>query len=289
MLKYDYFCPTSVQEACELLSKYGADAKVIAGGTDLMVQIRDEDKRCANIKHVIDITHIMEMSFIREEGESIIIGALTTHDDVYKSSVIKNTVPFLSNAAFSVGSPQIRNRGTIGGNICNASPAADTVPPLIALDAEVKIESIRGVRIVPLKSIYVKANLSNLAPDEIITEIRFKTLPPGSRTAFIKLGRRKALAISRINVAVTARTDDEGKVSNVRIYPGCIFGVPERVTAAEEVLIGKLPTEELINEAGLKVSEEMINKTGIRWSTEYKKPAVEALIRRGLKEVLGVE
>lgn len=289
MLKYDYFCPTSIKEACELLAIYGAEAKVIAGGTDLMVQIRDEDKRCANIKHVIDISHINEMNFIKEEGDSIIIGALTTHDDVYRSQVLKNAVPFLSEAAFSVGSPQIRNRGTIGGNICNASPAADTVPPLIALDAEVKIESIGGARVVPLKSIYVKANLNNLAADEIITEIRFKTLPPGSKTAFIKLGRRKALAISRINVAVAAKIDDEGKISEIRIYPGCIFGMPARVTEAEKVLIGNFPTQELINEAGLKVSEEMINKTGIRWSTEYKKPAVEALIRRGLKEVLGVE
>jgi carbon-monoxide dehydrogenase medium subunit/xanthine dehydrogenase FAD-binding subunit len=229
------------------------------------------------------------MNFIREEGDVIIIGALTSHDEIYKSSIIRNAVPFLSEASFSVGSPQIRNRGTVGGNICNASPAADSVPPLIALDADVKIESIRGVRLVPLKSVYVKANQNNLAPDEIITEIRFKTLPLGSRTAFIKLGRRKALAISRINVAVAAKIDDEGKVSDVRIYPGCIFGMPERVTAAEDVLVGKCPTEELINAAALKVSEEMINKTGIRWSTEYKKPAVEALIRRGLKEVLGVE
>lgn len=289
MLKYDYFCPTSIQEACELLSKYSTDAKVIAGGTDLMVQIRDEDKRFINIKHVIDISHISEMSFIKEEGDTIVMGALTTHDEVYRSQLIKDKVPFLSKAAFSVGSPQIRNRGTIGGNICNASPAADSVPPLIALDAEVKIESIRGARVVPLNSIYVKANLTNLAPEEIITEISFKTLPPGNRTAFLKLGRRKALAISRINVAVAAKIDDEGKISDVRIYPGCIFGIPARVTTAEEVLIGKYPTEELINEAGLKVSEEMINKTGIRWSTEYKKPAVEALVRRGLKEVLGVE
>lgn len=289
MLRYDYFCPTSIQEACELLSKYSTDAKVIAGGTDLMVQIRDEDKRCTNIKHVIDISHIKEMSFIKEEGNTIIIGALTTHDDVYKSQLIKDKVPFLSEAAFSVGSPQIRNRGTIGGNICNASPAADTVPPLIALDSEVKIVSIRGVRVVPLSSIYVKANVNNLAPDEIVTEIRFQALKPGSKTAFIKLGRRKALAISRINAAVAAKIDDDGRISDIRIYPGCIFGVPERVTAAEKLLIGNFPTEELINEAGFKVSEEMINKTGIRWSTEYKKPAVEALIRRGLKEVLGVD
>lgn len=289
MIKYDYFCAASIQEACELLSKYGEDVKLIAGGTDLMVQFRDDDKRCRNLKHVIDISNIKEMNFIREDGDSIVIGAATTHDEIQNSEILINAVPFLTNAASTVGSPQIRNRGTVGGNICNSSPAADTVPPLIALDAEIKIESIRGTRVVPLKSIYVKANENNLAPDEIVTEIRFKKLQVGSKTAFIKLGRRKALAISRINVAVTARCDNDGKVADIRIYPGCIFGIPERVTAAEKILIGKLPTDELINEAGLKVSDEMINKTGIRWSTEYKKPAVEALIRRALKQVLGVE
>lgn len=289
MIKYEYFCPTSIEEACDLLSKYGVDSKIIAGGTDLMVQIRDEDKRFLNLKYVIDISSIKEMNFIREEGDYVIIGALTTHTEISKSQIIKNAAPFLSNAAETVGSPQIRNRGTIGGNICNASPAADTLPPLIALDAEVKIKSTIGERIVPLNSIYVKANQNNLLPSEIVTEVRFKKLPSGSKTTFIKLGRRKALAISRISVALTARCDENGRVEDIRIYPGCIFGVPERVAVAEKVLKGSLPTEELINEAGFKVSEEMINKTGIRWSTEYKKPAVEALVRRGLREVLGVE
>lgn len=289
MIKYDYFCATSIQGACELLASYGDDARVIAGGTDLMVQLRDEDKRCKNIKYVVDISHIKEMNYIKEEGDIIKIGALTTHDELEKSQLLLNSVPFLCKAASTVGSPQIRNRGTVGGNICNASPAADTVPPLIVLDAELKIESSRGSRIVPLKSIYAKANQNNLFSDEILTEIRFRKLPEGSKTSFIKLGRRKALAISRINVAVAARCGDDGKVEDIRIYPGCIFGIPERVAKAEEILIGKLPNEELINEAGFVVSEEMINKTGIRWSTEYKKPAVEALIRRGLKEVLGVK
>jgi CO/xanthine dehydrogenase FAD-binding subunit len=289
MIKYEYLCPTSIKEACMILAKYGAESRIIAGGTDLMVQIRDEDKRFVNIKYVVDLAHIREMDFIKDEGNTIIIGALVTHDKIAKSAILKNMVPFLCEAANSVGSPQIRHRGTIGGNICNASPAADAIPPLIALDAEVKIESILGVRTVPLKSIYVKANNINLAADEILTEIIFKKPDPQVKTAFIKLGRRKALAISRINVAVAVRLDGEGKVAEVRISPGCIFATPDRVTDAENVLLGKIPTKELIHEAGVKVSEEMIKRTGIRWSTEYKKPVVEALTRRGLKKALGVE
>jgi len=123
MIKYEYLCPSSIKEACELLAKHRSDARIIAGGTDLMVQIRHNDKRFEDIKYVVDLTHIKEMNFIREEEEKIRIGALITHDDIYMSHILRRTVPFLCEGANTVGSPQIRNRGTIGGNICNASPA----------------------------------------------------------------------------------------------------------------------------------------------------------------------
>jgi len=289
MFKFEYLRPTSIKEACELLAKHGADARVIAGGTDLMVQIRDKDKKLADIKYVVDITRIREMNFIEEDGDTIRLGALVTHDQIYRSPVLRTAVPFLCKACNAVGSPQIRHVGTIGGNICNASPAADAVPPMVALDAEVKIESVGCSRTVPLTSIYLKPYVTGLAAGEIITEIKFKRLEPGTQTAFIKLGRRKAIAISRINIAATLRIDEKGKVAEARISPGCIFSVPGRVTAAEEVLTGKLPTDELIHEAGSKVSEEMIRRTGVRWSTEYKKPVVEALTRRVLKQALGAD
>lgn len=289
MYRFEYLRPISIKEACQLLETYGDTAKVIAGGTDLMVQIRDEHKKLKDMKYVVDITHIKELSFIKEEGDRISFGALVTHDEIYKSSIIREVAPFLSEACNTVGSPQIRNRGTIAGSICNASPASDPVPPLIALEAEVKIESVRGSRIVPLKSIYLKPDVTNLAADELITEIYFKKLAPDSKMAFVKLGRRKALAISRINVAVALRKDGEGRIIEARIAPGCVFSVPNRVRAAEMVLIGKVPTEDLIHEASEKVSEAMIQRTGIRWSTEFKKPVIEALTRRAINQAMGVE
>lgn len=289
MFKFEYFRPTSIKEACEILALHGPDIGVIAGGTDLMIEIRNKEKKLANIKYIVDLKHIKEMNYIEEEEDTIRLGALATHDQIYKSPILRKFVPFLCEASNTVGSPQIRHVATIGGNICNASPAADAVPPLVALDAELKIESINGSRTAPLKSIYVKPYAINLAPGEIITEISFRKPDPGSKTAFVKLGRRKAIAISRLNIAVVVRKDEEGKVEEARISPGCIFPAPDRVTAAEQVLVGNIPDDELIYEAGLKVSEEMIARTGIRWSTEYKKPAVEALTRRVLKQALEVE
>lgn len=289
MFKYDYLRPASVKEACELLALHGESAKVIAGGTDLMVQIRDEDKKWANINYVVDIGHLKEMKYIKEDGDIIRIGALASHTDIVKSGILQKFSPFFCEASNTVGSPQIRNMGTIGGSIGNASPASDPVPPLIALDAEVKVVGVIGERTVSLKSIFANSYKTTLKADEIITEISFKKMPDEAKSVFLKLGRRKALAISRMNVGVVVVVDSKNIVSDIRIAPGCIFAVPDRVKIAEEVLLGKVPTRELLVEAGKKVSEEMINRTGIRPSTEFKKPAIESLTTRALSQALEVE
>lgn len=289
MFKYDYLRPASVKEACELLALHGESAKVIAGGTDLMVQIRDEDKKWANINYVVDIGHLKEIKYIKEDGDIIRIGALASHTDIVKSGILQKFAPFFCEASNTVGSPQIRNMGTIGGSIGNASPASDPVPPLIALDAEVKVVGVSGERTVSLKSIFANSYKTTLKADEIITEISFKKMPDEAKSVFLKLGRRKALAISRMNVGIVVVVDAKGAVSDIRIAPGCIFAVPDRVKIAEEVLLGKVPTRELLVEAGKKVSEEMINRTGIRPSTEFKKPAIESLTTRALSQALEVE
>ena len=289
MFKYDYLRPASVKEACEMLALHGDSARVIAGGTDLMVQIRDEDKKWANIKYVIDINQLKEMKYIKEDGDCICIGALSSHTDIVKSQLLQKYAPFFCEASQTVGSPQIRNMGTIGGSIGNASPASDPVPPLIALDAEVKVMGVAGERTVSLKSIFVNSYKTTLGVGDIITEVSFKKMPTEAKTVFLKLGRRKALAISRMNVGVVVVVDDKGVVSDIRIAPGCIFAIPDRVRIAEDVLLGKVPTRELLVEAGKKVSEEMINRTGIRPSTEFKKPAIESLTTRALSQALEVE
>lgn len=286
MFKFNYLRPASVAEACRLLAAHEDKARVVAGGTDLLVQFRDEDKKWSGIEFVVDISHIKEMRYIKEDREEIRIGALATHSDIFNSALLRKFVPFFSESSGTVGSPQIRNRGTIGGSIGNASPAADPVPPLVALDAVVTIAGEKGERKELLKSVIADSYKTALKIDEIITEISFKKLPQGAKSAFVKLGRRKALAISRMNVGVVVVLDDKGAASDVRIAPGCIFAVPDRVKAAEEVLLGKVPCEELFIEAGRKVSDEMIERTGVRPSTEYKRPVIEALTKRALKEAL---
>ncbi len=287
MFKFEYFRPADLNEALSLLDKHNGSAKVIAGGTDLLVQVRDNDKKIANVKYVVDLSHIKGLDYIKDDGDTIRMGALVTHDAAYKSEILNKYVSFLSAACNTVGSPQIRHSGTLGGNIGNASPAADSVPVMIALDAIVTVKSAGATREVPLASIFVKPYATNLAPNEMITEISFKKLPEGAKTAFIKLARRKALAISRMNIAVAVVTNNDGIVTDVRIAPGCIFPTPRRVSEAELLLIGKKPTDELIEAAGVKVSEVMIDVTGVRWSTEYKKPVIEAFTRRAIRQVLG--
>lgn len=285
MFKYDYYRAATVEEVCEVLVRYHGKARIVAGGTDIMVQIREKDKRWKELECLLDLSFLeKELRYIREEGDQIHIGALTTHTDLERSDVIRRWIPFLGKAASTVGSPQIRNRGTIGGSICNASPAADPLTPLIALGADVVIRGREGERKLALKDFYTGQGKVDLKEDEFLKEFVAKKLPEGAHTGFAKLGRRKALAISRLNVSAALGYDEEGRINFARIAPGCIFSTPDRVETAEHILIGRKPSEELWMEAGKEVSEEMIRRTGIRWSTEYKQPAVEAIVEDALAE-----
>lgn len=287
MIKHKYLRPRSLDVACQFLSE--TKGKVLAGGTDLMVQLRAEDEKLKNINYVVDINHLKELSYIKKEDGYIHIGGLTTHQEIQESDLIQKEAAFLALAVSTVGSPQIRNRGTIGGSICNASPAADPLPPLIALNADVKLKSVRGERTLPLVSIFEKPYSTCLEPDEILVEISFKSLPETTKTTFIKLGRRKALAIARMNIAVALDFSEDGIVTEVRIAPGSVFPTPDRVKAAEEFMLNKKPTVDLIEQASKMISEEMIKRTGIRWSTEYKQPVIENLSKRAINQIMGVE
>lgn len=285
MFTYDYHRPKSKEEVCELLDQYGSSAKLLAGGTDLIVQMFEQSPRLKDIAHVIDLTHIEELRFIKEEDDIVRIGATTTHTDVVESSILQEFAHSLCDATFLIGSPKIRNTGTIGGNIANASPAADSVIPLVAFNARVKILGLKGERDELLVDIIEKPYLLCTDKDEYITEIYFKKLPENTKQSFVKLGRRKAMAISRLTVGVTVLCDEV--IKGATIVPGCIFPVPKRITKAEEFLIGKKPTVELIEEAAEIVSETMIEDTGRRWSTPYKQPVIQTLVKRALYEALG--
>ena len=167
-----------------------------------------------------------------------------------RSDLVRQFAPLLASAAAAIGSPQIRNRGTVGGNIMNAAACADTVPPLIALGATVTLQSNAGARELSLGDLFLKPYQTKAKPDELLTAIRFPKLPPTARSAFIKLGRRNALSISRLSVAAILEIGDDGRIAEARIVPGAAFPTWKRVTEAEQMLVGEKPAAKLFAAAG---------------------------------------
>lgn len=281
-----YYRPTTLDEALKLKAEHGNTMKVYAGGTDIMVQLREDSRRMADMESFLDLNAVPGLKRIELREKTIWIGALTTHSEVHYSPIIQEHAAFLSEACSTVGSEQIRNVGTIGGNICNASPAADSPSASVALDAILHVASVRGTRKLPIEEAYVKSGVLALEADEIVTAIEFPRIDE-YKTAFIKLGRRKALAISRMNMACAMKVEN-GVIADCHLVPGCVFSTPCRVRRVEEFVIGKEPTQELFLEAGKIASEVMIEKTGVRWSTEYKQPVVEALTTQALCRAAGI-
>ena len=281
MKPFEYLSPRSLPEACTLLAGFGAEARILAGGTDVLVELRKSGS--SSPKAVVDISRIPSLKGIAEAGNEIIIQPLSTHAEILHSKIVEQYAPLLKSAVAGIGSPQIRNRGTVGGNIMNAAACADTVPPLIALSAKIKLLSSRGERSMELSDFFVRPYTTIAQRDEILVEIRFPKLPGNARSSFMKLGRRNALSIARLSVAaVMARTKD-GVINDARIVTGAAFPKWQRVPEAESILIGQKPSRTLFDEAGKKVSEAMISFTGRRWSTEYKEPVIAVLVRRALE------
>ncbi len=288
MQNFNFIRPDNFEEACDLLVRYKDRAKLIAGGTDLIIALREEKlPNCLEI--IIDIAQLEKLNYIKEEGNYIRIGSGVRHAEIVKNKLIKKYAPILSMAASVVGSPQIRNRGTIVGNIITASPAADTIPALIVLDTKLVIRKGKEKRKMFLKDIFEGLNKVNLKSDEIVIEIYFEKLPLNAKSDFIKLARRNAVDKSRMNIAVVAQQNKNKEIIDIRISVGSLTPTPERFKDAEDLLFGEIPTQDLIQKAGKKIAKEMINESGYRWSTEYKEPVVKSLIGRVLNRILEVE
>ena len=288
MHNFNFIRPDNLEEACDLLVRYKDRAKLIAGGTDLIVDLREE--KLANcLEIIIDISNLEELNHIKEEGKYIRIGSGVRHAEIAKNKLIKKYAQVLSMAASVVGSPQIRNRGTIVGNIVTASPAADTIPALIVLDSILVIRKGKEKRKMFLKDVFEGPNKVNLKSDEIVCEIYFEKLPLDAKSYFIKLARRNAVDKSRMNIAVVAQQNKSKEITDIRISVGSLTPIPGRFKDAEDLLLGEIPTQDLIQKAGKKIAEEMINKSGYRWSTEYKEPVVKSLIDRVLNRIVEVE
>ena len=286
MRKFTFLTPSSLSEALFLLREHAGRIKPLAGGTDLMVELRDGDDKLESMDYALDLTVLPEFRSITLENGLVSIGAMATHDNVAHSPFVRSAAAMLADASASVGAQQVRNVATIGGNVCNAAVAADTLSPLAALDARVTLLSVSGARELSLFEFILGAGKTALQPDELLTKITFVPLS-GWQSRFVKLGRRKALAISRMNAAVALRFES-GCIAEARLAPGCVFASPRRVAGAEAMLIGQVPTLSLFEACGKAVSDEMVAVTGVRWSTEYKYPALSAIVRRALCEAAGL-
>ncbi|MEW6510103.1 MAG: xanthine dehydrogenase family protein subunit M [Bacteroidota bacterium] len=281
MRPFEYIGCESIEAAVGALDEYAGDARILAGGTDLLLELRRPGT--SSPKAIVDISRISSLRGIASVDGTIRIGPLTTHTELSHSAVIRENAGFLAAAAGAIGSPQIRNRGTIGGNIMNAATCADTVPPLVALGARLTLRSGRAERTIGIDGFFQKPYTTVVQDNEVLTSISFAPCAPTARTAFVKLGRRSALSIARLSVAAVLVRDKQGIITEARIVPGAALPVWKRVNEAETMLIGERASSTLFAAAGRKVSDVMVGLTGRRWSTEYKEPVLAVLVRRSLE------
>jgi carbon-monoxide dehydrogenase medium subunit len=232
-----YHTVRSVDEAIELLAKYSGSARIVAGATDLIIEL--EAGLRPEIHGLIDITRIPGLDHITTDDEGWIhLGPLVTHNHCAVSKLIVERAYTLARACWEVGAPQIRNRGTITGNLITASPANDSIPPLMALGAHVTLRSISGERIVPIADFYTGVRQTVMRDDEFMADIAFPMPPEGSRSTFIKLGLRRAQAIAIVNVAAVLELDDS-EVVEASIALGSVTPTIVRAEAAEDFLRGR--------------------------------------------------
>lgn len=273
----------NLDECLETKGKYLNEAECIAGGTDLLVHIREKENKGSVI---LDISDIKELKKLITNEEKVTIGAMTTFTEVVESDWCKNNLNGLWEACKSVGSPQIRNTGTLGGNVANGSPAADAAPPLLALGSEVVVKSSTNERVIDLESFYLGKGKTDIKDDEILTEIRFVKPTGKYAISYEKLGLRDALAISRISAAIYLTCDDKGIINNVRIASGSIGLVPQRERGMEEFLLGKNITAEWKREAITEFSKIVENRLNGRSSMPFKKEAIKGVFEMALDKAL---
>jgi len=273
--------PATVQEAVQILAYSPGPLKILAGGTDLMLDIREKKYQPIGI---VDLSGVEELRHITLDNGVVRIGSMVTFSALANSPLLKERVRLLAEAAAVVGSPQIRNQGTIGGNIANASPAADIVPPLVALDAVVKVESANAQREVGVSEILGGAGETNLALDEIITEISFMLPNVETRSTFVKFGRRNALAIARMSVA-TVVAIERNVIKEARIALGAVAPNPFRAKELEDMLVGVLPQQQDLEKIIVASSEVVSQRLGNRPSAKWKNEAIKGLMRSALQKM----
>ena len=280
--EFEYLSPQSLQEACALLAQYGDSARVLAGGSDLLVKMKDGLMKPAVL---VSLKNLDSLKAIRYEiGKGVVIGARATHNEVMNNSLLQEKYRSVCEAAHSMAADQIRNIGTVGGNLVNAVPSADLPPILIALDARARIVGTSGERAIALEDFFLGPGKTVLEKGEILAEIIIPDQPT-TGSNYIKFGLRRAGALAVAGVA-SGVTVGNGTCQDVRIVLGAVAPTPMRARQAENVLRGKKISQKLIDEAGTIAGAESKPINDIRGSIDYRRNLIDVLTRRSLKAAI---
>ena len=282
--RFEYVRPGSLDEALSLVAEYGSAARLLAGGTDLLPQLKGRETPIP--RYVIDLKGIPGLDGIaRGEEGGLFLGPLTTMSDIEGSTTVRSHFNPLVQAASTMASPQVRNRGTFAGNICSAVPSADSAPALLAMDAAANLRSVRGTRTVPMDAFFVGPRQTAIGEDEVLVGITVPAMAPGSRGVYLKHAPRRSMDLAIVGVAALA-TCENGVCKDVRIALGAVGPTPFRAKRAEEVIRGGRISGDVIEEAARVASTECRPIDDHRASAEYRCDMVYVLTRRALTQVL---
>jgi aerobic carbon-monoxide dehydrogenase medium subunit len=279
---FEYVSPTTVDDAIALMGEYGEKAKVLAGGQSLIPIMK---LRLASPQVVVDLNRIRDLSGIREEGDSVVIGSMTRHREIERSPTLRGLYPLLSDAASVLADPLVRNRGTVGGSLAHADPASDWGTTLLALGAELGVRGPKGNHTIPIDAFFKDSFTTALAPNELLTHIRMAKPAPHSGSAYTKL-KRKTGDFATVAVAATLTLDAGSAARHVRVALGGVGPTPMRAARAERALEGKPPNESALAQAAHAAAEDARPADDLRGSVEYKKAMVEVYTHRALARAL---
>jgi len=280
MKKFDFYTPSSLKEALELLSLYKGRCAIIAGGTDVIIALKEQrlQPEC-----LINVNKLKELRFCKLDNGKVRIGALSTFTDVENDPYIKNSVKSLYYCCCHMGSPQIRNLATFGGNLVNASPGGDSMTAFMSLGASVALESTRGRREMKLVDFYANCPKTWIAPDELLTEIYFDAPGKDITTAAYKLGKRKALAIVVLGLSVLVERDSSNRIKRANVVLGALAKTAVHVKPIEEYLTGKPLTGETFQPCGEMLAQYIIK---IRPNRPHKAESSKCISERTFSQIL---
>ena len=284
MERFSYVRAASSAEAVALLNEPGVRSRPLAGGTDLVLLTRAEPSLC---DRVVDISLIPDLHRIYQNDDGVTIGAAATFSEIIESPIVSQTAPMLTQACRQVGATQIRNMGTLGGNVANAAACADSLPALVCLDAVARVLTPQGEHEWLVSELVRGPNRTIIPAGGLLVSLSYKVPLPGSRSVFIKLGRRNAMAISRLTVAALGRLASRGagRIAEARLVPGSATPHICRLRVVEESLVGQMPSRDLYQSAARLAADEMTRLAGRRWSSEFKEPTLIAMTARALADV----